>query len=687
MTRLDDALALAAHGWRVVPIKPRTKRPPMKGWQKVATTDPERLRKWFTGVYSKAGVAVVTGPESGVWVLDVDPAAGGTNVLTQLVTEHGPLPKGPRVDTGTNGFHLYFRNPEGLHVATTKNVAGSGLDVRGTGGQVLAPPTEHAWDDCKLCADPEVECVGLDYRWHREPNGDLPDAPEWLLDLVVPARTELPLDQTLPLGEPNDSDVGRREHQPLSRPNTPPEPSAAAEMTATYDWHLLLGSDGWTRAGSESNGDTHWTRPGKDPKQGMSAILHEPEGPFVNYSTNAPELCQDWARSSRGDGWAYSIFGYIAATRHRGDRSGAARHWREEANRELAEDWARSAGGVSGGPAYPPSPLDSKEGHGEGPPDLAWAHLVEWDEFWLQDHSSQEWAVWPLIPAGRAVALFAPAKAGKSTVVLSAVAEAATGRKVLGTWETEPVSVLYLDYEMAEADVWERLQELGYGPEVDMSHLHYSLLPSIFPLDTREGAAQIVALAKHVSAQVVVIDTFSRAVHGSENDADTTRDFYRYTGMALKGEGIGVLRTDHSGKVVEQGQRGSSAKNDDVDVVWSLNRTESGVQIDRTHSRVTWVPETIKIDHVEHDDGTVAYRLAEGRQWPVGTSDLADLLTRLEVPLKASGREAARILREAGEKASNEKVRTAQQWREAHAQEEWLQPRPEPRPGSDKGLL
>ena len=55
--------------------------------------------------------------------------------------------------------------------------------------------TGHAWDDCKLCADPGIECPGLDYRWHdgRSPWDVVThDAPEWLLDLVVPARAEEP---------------------------------------------------------------------------------------------------------------------------------------------------------------------------------------------------------------------------------------------------------------------------------------------------------------------------------------------------------------------------------------------------------------------------------------------------------------------------------------------------------------
>jgi hypothetical protein len=242
---------------------------------------------------------------------------------------------------------------------------------------------------------------------------------------------------------------------------------------------------------------------------------------------------------------------------------------------------------------------------------------------------------------------------------------------VFGQWETEPVHILYLDYEMTEADIWERLNDLGYGPEFDMSHLHYAMLPSLFPLDTLEGAKQVYALAKAVEAEVVVIDTFSRAVQGAENDADTTRAFYRYTGTALKGAGIACMRTDHAGKDTERGQRGSSGKNDDVDVVWSLERTDQGVKMHRTHSRVTWVPEHLELDQVEHDDGTVVYRIADRRQWPEGTRDLAELMDEIGIPLGASGRQAAKMLRDAGESAKNERIRAAQQWREAHSTEQW----------------
>ena len=659
MTNSEAALDLARRGVRVIPILPRTKRPAFRAWQRYATDDETKVAAWWER-NPDHGVGIATGPETGIWVLDVD-GQQGLERLRELVDEHGPLPKGPRVDTGTGGFHLYFNQPADIRVGTTKNIVGSGLDARGNGGQVLAPPTGHAWDDCKLCADPDVECPGLDYRWHegRDTSVDLPDAPDWLLAIVVPADSADVSPSPAPMPGPAEGDTL----------------SPAAEMARQYRWHDVLANDGWTLVGHRGN-DTEWRRPGKT-GDGISAVLHEPDGPFVNFSTNADDLCQGWAATVGSDGWSYSMFGYLAATRHDGDRSDCARQWRLERNRSLDLLWES---GMSGPRAAP----DSTDGHGDTSLDLSWAHLVEWPAFWKQDHSAEQWVVWPLIPEGRAVALYAPAKAGKSSVVLAAVAAAAAGYPIFGVWNTPPVDVLYLDFEMTEKDLWERLADLGFGPDTDLSRLHYALLPSMYPFDTERGGMQILYLAKAVGAQVVIIDTYGRAVEGPENDADTTRDFERHTGRILKAEGIAVLRTDHAGKDKDQGQRGSSGKNDDVDVVWSLERTGEGARITRTHSRINWVPERVEIDYIEHDDGLVVYRLAQRRQWDAGIKELAETLAELEVPLDAGYREAGRLLRNAGGSASSAKLRQAQAYREAQGLDDWvvdIPPDTTPEPG------
>lgn len=644
---LEWASQYAALGWRTVPIRPGTKVPTLKGWQNAATTDQDTLRKWFAGIYDQAGIGVATGQQSAIWVLDVDADHGGVASLKDLVRANSPLPKGPKVDTPSGGFHLYFANPQGTHVATNKNIGQlnghkSGIDVRGDGGQVLAPPTIHP--------------NGSPYMWvqRRDPwSVEVPEAPEWLLQLVVPEQVSPPPPAPAPQleyhGMPNETDS-----------------SAAEAITRAHNWHSLLERDGWTRV-SYTDRESTWTRPGKNPKLGISAILHEPEGPLVNFSTEATNLCQGWAQGA-GDGWSYSIFGYLAATRHNGDRSKLAAEWRADHIEGLVDDWAATATHEAiVASNTPKDEFDTDDA-------LDFAHLIDWPGFWSKDHTHEQWAMWPLVPAGRSIALYAPAKAGKSTIVLAAVIAAACGLPVFNVWDTEATDILYLDYEMTESDIYERLTDLGFGPDADLSHLHYAMLPSMFPLDTEGGSHQIVRLAESVNAKIVVIDTFSRAVKGEENDADTSRNFYRFTGMALKARGIACLRTDHAGKQLDAGQRGSSAKNDDVDVVWSLEKADRGVKLTRTHSRVSWVPEVVQVEQIQRDDGTTTYQIAQRRIWPAGIPELGEIMNALNIPLKATLREAGKTLREADHAARNEKIRLAQEWRETFAMGEWVAP-------------
>jgi len=297
------------------------------------------------------------------------------------------------------------------------------------------------------------------------------------------------------------------------------------------------------------------------------------------------------------------------------------------------------------------------------PDDLA--HLINWDTFWTQTHHDEEWIAWPLIPKARTISLYAPAKAGKSTILLSVIAAACTGTPPLNNRETpqQPVTILYLDYEMSEADLYERLTSLGYGPHDDLTRLHYALLPSLPPLDTPNGGTHLLNLALRLNVDAVVVDTIGRAVEGEENSADTIRAFYRHTAQQLKQAGIAVLRTDHSGKDADKGQRGTSAKNDDVDIVYRLTRIQNGVKLTRTHSRITWAPDDIPIDYTETDDGTVTVQLSATSVFPDGTAPLAQLLDELNIPLEQGMRRTADQLRTAGHHYRNSLIRAAVQMR------------------------
>jgi hypothetical protein len=158
--------------------------------------------------------------------------------------------------------------------------------------------------------------------------------------------------------------------------------------------------------------------------------------------------------------------------------------------------------------------------------------------------------------------------------MLEIAAAIASGRKLFGYNAQAPAVVLYVDFENdPRGDIRTRLQAMGYAP-ADLVNLKYLSFPTLSALDTEKGSQQLMAVADHHVAKVIVIDTVSRAVQGEENDNDTWLAFYRHTGIKVKQRGMALVRLDHTGKDVTKGQRGGSAKSGDVDSVWRLSAVD-----------------------------------------------------------------------------------------------------------------
>jgi hypothetical protein len=603
----------------------------MKAWVEAATTDPDIILNWFTGMYSKCGVGLAMGRQPDgrfVFALDVDehdPAHSGSETLRDLIAVYGPLPDTWRSITGSGGLHLLFTVPPGVEVRN--GIAGDGLDVRGEGGQIVVHPSIHP-------------ATGIQYEWEEGCGpGDLPiaEAPEWLIELVRLPDTPPSLPQTVSSPAPTFSD-----------PDTPSE-----WLRAKWDWPLQLRDAGWTEHHVVGD-DVFWTRPGKDARLGESAVLHLPHGPFIIWSL-APELdvLRSVGRSNRDGSVSVTPFEFYAAQRHRGDLSAAAR-----AIRALMEPDRR----LSVTDPDPSTPGESRLNRYLG-------QALSWSSFWSDDNVGEQWLAEPVFPAGRLTALYAQAKQGKSEITLAVVAAVASGRPILGQPNhAGPVDVMYLDYEMTIADLQERLEALGYTPNDDLSHLHYFLLPSLPALDTAEGAETLAAMATELGVKAVVIDTMGRAVEGEENSNDTYRLFARHTGLTLKSLGLTVIRTDHAGKDRERGQRGASAKNDDADLVWRVDRSEDGWKMSRTHTRSGWVPETVLIDRIERADGTLDIRINHGSaSYLPGTAEYVRDLKAAGVQFdpKVTVRQLTAAAKAVGLSRSSKMVSSALKWMRA----------------------
>ena len=175
----EHALAYAVRGWQVFAIKAQSKEPATRRGFYEATSNPATIRRWF-GCGYPYNIAVRTGEPSGVFVLDVDGEIG-TASQHKLTREYGPLPHTLVSITG-KGRHLWFRT-DGQPVPCNISKIAPGIDIRGDGGYVVAPPSIHP--------------SGTIYRWAN----DLPPvtAPEWLVKL---AQRPKPQADILPMPRP-----------------------------------------------------------------------------------------------------------------------------------------------------------------------------------------------------------------------------------------------------------------------------------------------------------------------------------------------------------------------------------------------------------------------------------------------------------------------------------------------------
>jgi bifunctional DNA primase/polymerase-like protein/primase-like protein len=165
------ALTYAQYHWSVIPIRAFDKRPLTK-WQeyqqRCASVD--EINQWYQH-WPNANVGIVTGSISSIVVLDIDPEHGGVKNLAAWEKQYGSLPHTVEVKTGGGGRHLYFKHPGG--VVHNKAGIAPGIDIRGDGGCVVAPPSTHS--------------SGKHYTWakgHEPGEINIADCPAWLLGLI-----------------------------------------------------------------------------------------------------------------------------------------------------------------------------------------------------------------------------------------------------------------------------------------------------------------------------------------------------------------------------------------------------------------------------------------------------------------------------------------------------------------------
>jgi hypothetical protein len=185
---ISTALAYTALGWHVIPVHgvvPRAdaphllactcrlgahcppklmgKHPVHGGWQKTHRySRADVMATWSAegGGNPHWNIGILTGVAGEVgwpfFVLDVDPDAGGLETMAQLTGQHGPLPRTRTHRTGSDGRHYLLLVPEGMTIRNNQRRIGPGVDIRGVGGMVVAPPSVSGKGEYSVLDDAPV---------------------------------------------------------------------------------------------------------------------------------------------------------------------------------------------------------------------------------------------------------------------------------------------------------------------------------------------------------------------------------------------------------------------------------------------------------------------------------------------------------------------------------------------------
>lgn len=489
-----------AYGLRILPIRPGEKTPALNDWPNQATLDLAQIDRWLDSGHN---IGAALGPlADGTWIFAVDidgPSHGvdGEAALHDLEDAYSELPDTWEAITGGGGRHLLYRSPTEVR----NGKLGDGVDIRGNGGQIVIAPSVHP--------------SGQRYEWvdgHAPWEHELVDAPGWLVALATRDDS--------PGGDPTP-DVALPERSRI--PGTPDDELRPGDrFAAAVTWQQLLEPDGWTLHHTDRTGEQHWTRPGKNPREGTSATVgYKGSDVLKIFTSSIPHLDAEAT---------YTKLGYLAATRFAGDHSAAAR--------------ALAAAGHGSDTFDPVDWIHDVDDHQAELEHDAADEPAELDIRWvdtLDRHMPPEPPVIidGLLRAGELLALGAPRAIGKTWLSYNLAIQLAQGHgEFLGHLPVRrQANVLYLQGELDQwgsATRWKLLtgidQPLPHIAET-FDRIRFRTLTSRTNYTTSNGtvteehhAARIDPRLEHAivanNIDVVIVDPWAVYYAGNENSND-----------------------------------------------------------------------------------------------------------------------------------------------------------------------
>lgn len=542
--KINSAQHYLQRGWLVVPLhdvsagacscgngdpehtrRQGGKHPIYANWQAMPLRTPAAVAAVWSARPS-ANVGIATGRSSGVWVLDTDPDNGGDAALRDLVNTYGPLPMTYQVITGSGGLHHYFAMPPDFEPTNRRGQLAVGLDVRGTGGQVVAPPSVSGKGAYVVALDAPVA-----------------QAPRWLLDLIRP-----------PAYEPRSSnlEIGARDSSNLER-------GPAYARAAVNE---LIGELGNAAEGTRN--ETAFR---------VACRLHELAAAPWSGLSHDEALGAYLAGAERADGAGASGF----------PEAEAMDVWGKAGRRTLGQAAQLPpsifggevlqavavppflAGGIAAAPIPPATLIHNPPAFGgtddlggpQPPMDLADALIAEMlDSAGLDLVPPLEPLIDGVLVRDSLARIYGPSGHGKSFVALDIAAAVGTGRAWHGHVATAG-PVVYLVAEGARG-IRKRVRAWERHHGATMTGVRF--LPRPVQASGPEWPTLIEA-CRRLGAALIVIDTQARVTVGvEENSAKETGEVVERMETLRAATGACVLLVHHTGQAAERARGSSAAK-------------------------------------------------------------------------------------------------------------------------------
>lgn len=509
MALIDVALSIAAQGWPVFPCgankRPAISKPDGGRGFHDATADPDEIRALFARAPHATLVGVPTGEASGFDALDFDYRNGAK---AWEDANFARIPETRTHGTLSGGRHMLFRHAPG--VRNTASKFAPGMDVRGEGGYIIAPPS------------PGYDLIH---------DGDIAEWPDWLLALILKPPADAP------------RPVARTDHEYTSRRIELLTDAILAKVRSAGDGqkHFALRNAALLLGGLQHIG-------GLGDQDAVSALM-----------SALPASVKDWKAAEETARW--------------GIEAGKGRPWQPEDRPQYHHQPAPSdmppeywdALGLApelhqAEPDFlPPEPETIEDGVRSG-------QLLPF--FTFQEAEARLDAddfVEGLLCVRSMAVIYGESNSGKTFFATDLALHVAAGREWRGR-KVESGLVVYLALEGSlgirnRITAWK--EEYGLG-DYD---LPFIVVPvSVNLLNPDADAGLVIATVKAVAAKfgapakLIVVDTLSRAMAGGNENAPEDMTALIGTGDTIRQQtGACVAWVHHSGKNAALGARGHSS--------------------------------------------------------------------------------------------------------------------------------